>query len=253
MNNSKSRWKSVLLSIITPGLGQVFNGELLKGSCMVIFFTLFPLIVAWMTVRLPDVFLLPGVILALLLAVAVYLYAVFDAFRTERKEELLKSSYQSGFFYLAFWLVSMVFMLTIQNYIRTNIVEAYKIVTESMSPHVLKGDYVLVDKTAYHKEPVNRGEIIIHVFPDDRSKVFIRQVVALPNDELSLAAGTRVAHGTILVKGYAKSGKILDSDSFGPIDMRDIVGKVKQIYFSKGAEGIRWQRIGQLMSHEPQQ
>ena len=83
--------------------------------------------------------------------------------------------------------------------------------------------------------------------------VFIRQVVALPNDEISNASGTRVAHGTILVKGYAKSGKILGSDSFGPIDIRDIVGKVKQIYFSKGTEGIRWQRIGQLMTHEPQQ
>ncbi len=174
---------------------------------MVIFFTLFPLIVAWIMVQLPDTFL------------------------------------------LSFWLIAMVFMLAIQDYIRTNVVqEAYKIVSTSMSPRVLKGDYVLVDKTAYDKEPVARGGIIIYVFPDDRSKDFIRQVVALPGDEISSAKGEFVAHGKVLVIGPAQSGKVLDSDSYGLVDMRDIVGKVKQIYFSKEEHGIRWRRIRRLLS-----
>ncbi len=84
--------------VLNPGKRQTpINRELLKGCCMVIFFTLFPLICTWITVRLPDVFLLPGVIVALLCGVVVYLLAVADAFRTERKDELFKTSYQSGF------------------------------------------------------------------------------------------------------------------------------------------------------------
>lgn len=40
---------------------------------------------------------------------------------------------------------------------------------------------------------------------------------------------------------------VLDSANYGPVELRDIVGKVAQIYFSRGPDGIRWGRIGEKL------
>ncbi len=245
---TQRKWRAVFMALVTPGLGQIFNGEFLKGSCLAIFFALIPFLIAWLSVMLPSGFLVVGAGAAVTVGIAVYLWGVVDAYRigTRPLEPDFPAPFQRGVFYLAFVLVVVTLMSAVQNYIKRDIVEAYKIVSTSMSPKVLNGDYVLVDKTAYEHEPMARGDIIIHVYPDDRSKDFIREIVALPGDTVE-GYSKPVPHGTVLVQGSKANSKVLDSESYGPVDMRDIVGKVRQVYFSKDAKGIRWKRIGILI------
>ncbi|MBN1983785.1 MAG: hypothetical protein JW795_19780 [Chitinivibrionales bacterium] len=48
--------------------------------------------------------------------------------------------------------------------------------------------------------------------------------------------------------GYADDRNMQnDSRTYGPVPLRDAVGKVRQIYSSIGPEGIRWQRIGKVL------
>ena len=246
----RKRWLAVFLSLIMPGLGQIYCGELLRGLCFLVFFIFSPLLPARITVMLPDHWMLPGIGVAVTLALASYIWALIDGWRLAARSgayfQLAK--HNSPVFYMAVWLVGMVMILTSDQYLRDNVVEAYRIVGKSMVPTVLPGDYVLVKKPAYRNQGLKKGDIVIAVYPDDRSKALIRRIDALPGEIVSTEDGKSftVPHGTVMVKGSSKEA--VDSSTFGPLDMRDIVGRVTQIYFSKDERGIRWSRIAELVN-----
>ena len=118
-----------------------------------------------------------------------------------------------------------------------------------MEPVVLKGDRVFADKTAYRRMAPQKGDIIVFVYPDDRSKIFIRRIDGLPGEVITLTKGKKkqVPHGMIYVLGDNKEQSI-DSREFGFIPLRDVVGKVRQIYYSSGDDGVRRDRIGMTLN-----
>ena len=255
MNNSpkktqRKKWLAAIMSIIMPGLGQTYNGEVLKGFCFLIFFAVIPLLVSRMAVYLPDSYLMFGLAVALGAALGVYILSIILAARKAGQTGInykLKP-YNSWYAYTALWLAGLVLMAGIDGYLRQNVLHAYKIVGKSMTPQVLPGDQVIADLTTYKKNSLKVGDIIILVYPDDRSKVFIRRIEGLPGDRITQADGGAIVepHGTDYVLGNAvpQTGNCLDSREFGPVDLRDVVGKVRLVYFSIGADSIRWNRIG---------
>lgn len=251
--SSRKRLAAILFSLVLPGLGQAYNGRLLKGGCLLVSFCMLPLVVARLTVDLPGSFMLPGMAVAAVAALGIYVYALVDSYQLalrNAKDYQLKS-YNAFFFYGAALLAGSALMFSADAYLKAHVVEAYKIVSSSMEPAVLQGDYVLTDKTAYRKKPVGRGDIVIVVYPDDRSKVLIRKVVGLPGQRMDSSGDSSsfVPHGKVMIKGGSSApATIIDSQSLGPVDMRDIVGKVTQIYFSRNKDGIRWNRIGKMIN-----
>src|ERR671919_2573529 len=76
-------------------------------------------------------------------------------------------------------------------FIRTFIVQAFKIPSGSMIPTLQIGDHILVNKLAYGiRVPfwghylvdftdVKRSDVIVFIFPEDRSKDFIKRVIGV--------------------------------------------------------------------------
>lgn len=251
----RKTWIGVILSIIMPGLGQVYCGELLRGGCFLVFFVFSPFVLARITVELPDSMMIIGMGVATLAALVSYIYGIVDSFRLARgaSPHYKPAAYNTHLFYLAVWLVGTATILATDQYLKTNIVHAYKIVTSSMAPQVLKGDYVLAKMPAYRNRPLKVGDVVILIYPDDRSKVLIRKITALPGDHWLAADNTTgtVPHGMVVVKGTGAGGAgaiALDSTVFGPVDMRDIIGRVTQVYFSLDGMRLRWERIAALIN-----
>ncbi len=83
-------------------------------------------------------------------------------------------------------------------FIRTFIVQAFKIPSSSMEPTLQVGDHILVSKFIYgikipftkvklldFKTP-QRGDTIVFVFPKDPSKDFIKRVIAVAGEKVDL-------------------------------------------------------------------
>jgi len=83
-------------------------------------------------------------------------------------------------------------------FIRTFIVQAFKIPSGSMEPTLLVGDHILVNKFLYGikmpfinstlipiSEP-KHDDVIVFIYPVDRSKDFIKRVIGLPGDEIKI-------------------------------------------------------------------
>jgi signal peptidase I len=114
-----------------------------------------------------------------------------------------------------------------------------------MEPGVLRGDHVLADKTAYNRVSPKKGDIVIFVYPDDRSKRFVKRLEALPGETVVSPDGSKqqVPHGFIYVLGDNRENSV-DSRKFGFVPLSDVLAKARQVYYSKGENGIRWSRIG---------
>ena len=88
-------------------------------------------------------------------------------------------------------------------FIRTFVVQAFKIPSGSMEPTLLVGDHILVNKFIYGVKipflrktiiPVSepqREDVIVFIYPVDKSKDFIKRVIGLPGDTLEII-GSRV-------------------------------------------------------------
>ncbi len=248
----RKKWLAAVMGMTMPGMGQIYNGELIKGtSFLAIFLALFALGFRWV-VHLPDRLLIAGALATIIITAVVFIMIIADA---HRKAKNLGAGYQlkpynRWYFYLAVWLLGSVLVSgSVYDYVKKNIIEAYKIVGTSMAPAVLRGDRVFADKTAYLRMPPHRGDIIVFVYPDDRSKVFIRRIEGLPGEVITLTNGEKehVPHGMIYVLGDDKEQSI-DSRVFGFIALKDVIGKVRQIYYSSGDGGVRWNRIGTVLN-----
>lgn len=179
-------------------------------------------------------------------------------------------------------------------FIRTFIVQAFKIPSGSMIPTLQIGDHILVNKLAYgvwipfwdrylvqFRSP-QRGDVVVFIFPDDRSKDFIKRVIGVGGDVVEVrgkkiyvnnvpqedshahfesdgSAGgdmpirddygpTRVPDHQLFVMGDNRD-RSYDSRYWGFVDLNDVQGKAFLIYWSwdGGDRWVRWERIGGLI------
>jgi signal peptidase I len=83
-------------------------------------------------------------------------------------------------------------------FIRTFVVQAFKIPSGSMKPTLLIGDHLLVNKFIYGVKipyirstviPISkpdRDDVIVFIYPVDKSKDFIKRVIGLPGDKIEI-------------------------------------------------------------------
>jgi len=115
-------------------------------------------------------------------------------------------------------------------FIRTFIIQAFKIPSQSMVPTLRVGDHLLVNKFIYGVKlpflrktiiPVStpkRGDIIVFIYPEDRSKDFIKRVMGLPGEKIEVKEQKVFINDKPIEDphGYYTRSKELD-ESFGSV------------------------------------
>lgn len=194
------------------------------------------------------------------------------------------------------WLDALIVAFILAMIIRAFLLQAYRIPSSSMEDTLLKGDHILATKYNYgmtipfstHKfwgadKIPERGDVVIFTFPLDHDKDFVKRVIGLPGEVVSIKNKIVYINGEAFKSGYEKytdpyiitegTGRI--RDNLGPIkvkqrhvfvmgDNRDqsydsrfwgqvpieyIKGKVLILYFSWDSKrhGVRFSRIGHLV------
>jgi len=249
-DTKRNKWLATLMGLAMPGLGQIYNGELIKGMSYFVILQVLYILGFRGTVLLPDRMLILGALCTILAVIILYAAAVIDSYRKAAEKAYEPASYNRWYFYVAVWLLGWVLVSgAVFGYVRDNVVQAYKIASGSMEPAVLLGDRVLADKTAYRRIAPRKGDIVTFVYPDDRSKKYIKRIEALPGETITSADGTmkEVPHGFVYVLGDNRAHSY-DSREFGFVPLSDVVAKVRQVYYSSAPDEIRWSRIGTVVN-----
>jgi signal peptidase I len=93
---------------------------------------------------------------------------------------------------------SIIIAVILALFIRTWVVQAFKIPTGSMENNLLIGDHLLVDKFAFSPtlssfertflpiSQIKRGDVIVFKYPQEPDRDFIKRVIGLPGEKLEL-------------------------------------------------------------------
>jgi signal peptidase I len=140
--------------------------------------------------------------------------------------------------------------------------------TASMERTVLIGDHLLVNRVSYRFQKLRRGEVISFRAPGKKNAIFLKRVVALGGDRVEIRDGLVLVNGVAVSEPYAEHlpGAVERGDStvtvpsdemfvlgdnrdrsedsryFGPVPVRNIVGKPVMVLWSFAIPTERWMR-----------
>jgi signal peptidase I len=100
-------------------------------------------------------------------------------------------------------------------FMRTFVVQAFKIPTGSMEPNLLIGDHLLVNKfvfaptlssaerTVLPMTDIRRGDIVVFKYPEDPERDFIKRVIGLSGETIELKDRRIHVNGRAIQEPYA--------------------------------------------------
>ena len=204
-----------------------------------------------------------------------------------RREDVLTEAKTKRKSVLREYAEAIVIAVVLALFIRTFVVQAFKIPSGSMKPTLLVGDHILVSKFIYGiKIPLTdktiiklgtpkRGDVVVFKYPLDTKKDYIKRVIGLPGDRVELVNKQLFINGRVTDDPHASYSVYGNLRNFGPVtvpanhlfvmgDNRDessdsrvwgfvplpyLKGKAFLIYWSWDSKdfGVRWSRLGDLV------
>ncbi|MDE2099735.1 MAG: signal peptidase I [Patescibacteria group bacterium] len=146
-------------------------------------------------------------------------------------------------------IVAFVSILLIYEFVA----QPFKVEGVSMQPNFQNGDYLLVDELTYRFQNPERGQVIVFHNPQDVKEYYIKRIIGLPGDTVTIENNQVYVNGKLLSESYLPPGlptpgnetvvlkkspaqyfvmgdnRILSYDSryWGPVDRNLIVGVVR--------------------------
>lgn len=87
------------------------------------------------------------------------------------------------------WIFSIAIGVIIAVLINRFVLINARVPSASMENNIMTGDRLFGYRLAYANEEVERGDIVIFKFPDDESQLFIKRVIGLPNETVTIIDG----------------------------------------------------------------
>ncbi len=255
-------WLAALLSMLAGGpLGQVYSGSLLRAVVLWLIGALLLPLLAYGSILLPLGRASYWVLWVPMLAFPIYV--ICDAFvLARRNRDAPLKAYQRWWVYPLIVALMWITNAAFRDAIRTFVVEAFVIPTRSMSPTILPGDRILVDKLGCRLDRLRRNDVVVFRSADVDSPLYVMRVVGLPGDEIAIRNEQVLLNGSKwddphaffdselplypelsdldAIKIPATAFFVLgdnrrlarDSRILGPIPSSDLRGKARIIYWS---------------------
>jgi signal peptidase I len=77
-----------------------------------------------------------------------------------------------------------------------------KVEGTSMAPLLSDQERIFINKFVYRFEPIDRGDVVVFWYPLDRSKSFIKRVIALPGETIEIRRGVVYINGHEISEPY---------------------------------------------------
>jgi signal peptidase I len=169
----------------------------------------------------------------------------------------------SARYHMGLWLRDILISVAASFLIITFLYQPVRVEGTSMQPELRDQDRLFINKFAYHFESISRGDVVVFHYPLDPEKSYIKRVIALPGDTLSIDEGRVFVNGKRVNELYvprqyrdARSmpemvippneffvmgdHRSISSDSrdFGPVARNLIYGKAAFVYWPADNVGV---------------
>lgn len=209
-------WLAALLSLIAVGLGQVYNGKWRKGAG----FLVAELVLALSMISLLGNF--TSLVLFFTLLAGFSVFVAVEAFATAKGLKRFVPGRANRWWVYVLFLAGGILLGTVfENVVKRGFYRTYKTPTESMAPAIRPGDRFMVeilDRDAL----IERGDILVFRVPDKGDKDFVKRVVGLPGETVTIRDKVVTVDGLPLEEPYARHGDLVrvpQRDDFGPLTL----------------------------------
>jgi signal peptidase I len=137
---------------------------------------------------------------------------------------------------------SIVIAVILALFIRTFVVQAFKIPTGSMERNLLIGDHLLVNKFVFGPaetgaerlllptKDVRRGDVIVFKYPEGPERDFIKRIIGLPGETVQVRAKNVLINGQPIDEPYVRyeqpPAALPERDEVTSFDVREEYGPV---------------------------
>jgi len=152
-------------------------------------------------------------------------------------------------------------LLTVIIYLSVNFATGrFRIEGSSMEPSMHQDQYVLVDKISYKIGNPHRGDVVVFNYPLATERDFIKRVIGLPGETVTIRGGVVSIDGHPLQEPYIAQppdyenswtlgpdqyfvlgdnrNSSLDSHSWGPLDRHYLIGRALFVYWPPKLWGL---------------
>jgi signal peptidase I len=161
-----------------------------------------------------------------------------------------------GLFEARYWLRDLILSLLFAFIVIVFLYQPVQVEGTSMMPHLYDHERIFINKFLYRFEPIHRGDIVVFRYPLDPSKSYIKRVIGLPGERISIRDGRVFIDGNPLADNYVPASYLdhdndpvtyvppgqyyvlgdhressNDSRVWGTVDRRFIYGKAVFIYW----------------------
>ena len=259
ISTKRSKILSFLLSILTPGLGHLYNGKFIWAAAIPAIFYIVYCIIYYSSLIKSFTFFL----IFVLLFIYVYIFSIVHSIViAKRNSNYQLKRYNRVYIYLLWPILYFgIGSLLPAN----NSVMPLKIPTNNMENTLKAGDMILADMDYYQSNEVKRNDIVIFSSPKSPHELWIKRAIAFSGEKISIENGkifingkeykednsniiyennnsddiheTVIPEDHIFVIGDNRTNS-LDSRNFGSIPGKNVKGKPLYIYFSDSFDRI---------------
>jgi signal peptidase I len=166
------------------------------------------------------------------------------------------SAAHKWFFETRYWLRDLVLSVLLAFIVIVFLYQPVQVEGTSMMPRLGNHERIFINKFVYRFEPIKRGDVVVFWYPLDTSKSYIKRVVGLPGEWVTIQDGRVLVNGKSLAEPYVPPS-YLDRQSYPPVrvepghyfvlgDHRDssndsrVWGTVEQRYIYGKAVFVYW-------------
>ena len=220
-----------LLSLLTPGLGQVYNGQPKKAIIFLGLLLLYPFLFG--LTRGTTFFY--GLLSLLIIDVGLRIYIIFDGVKNaKRQKEYILKPYNTWYYHL---LIAIGIIVIIIVYDTTSVLGTQSFInySTSNSPTLQDNDRLIADMRAYKNNEPDYGDIVVYSGYDGQFSTF--RIVGRPNDNIELidnivSINGKLSKATFIKETTNDEMPILEFEEEFPNGHKHLIYKFKQPYDS---------------------
>ncbi len=181
-------WVALALSFLSSGVGHIYCGRIVKGLFLYAARFLLPLLYIIAAFAQPS----NGVFLGLILVpaaatVIIFLYSAIDAYAIAKQAgpDYKLKEYNRASLYWLLVAMQLAYPVALTLVAREYVYEPFLIPTRNMSPNLLAGDRLLVNKRPFRDGFPQRGDVVVfRTPPSEVGRIWIERVIGVAGDRI---------------------------------------------------------------------
>lgn len=118
----------------------------------------------------------------------------------EEKDAKTISAMRELFSWISVIALAILFSLFLNRVILINA----EVPTGSMENTIMPGDKLIGNRLAYLRKDPQRGDIVVFKYPDDEAQIYVKRVIGLPGETITIEEGKVYIDGVELKEDYLK-------------------------------------------------